>query len=290
MLINPISYPGNKSKLIKQIKEFIPTDENVFVDVFCGSGIVGVNSNKNTIICNDLSTHAIDLLKYFYEKNSDDIIAEIEKIIVEFELTYSRVKPKGTYTQVKYEGLSLYNKNGYNNLKESYNNEPTNEKLLVLLIYGFNHYIRFNKKGDFNVPVGKVDFSASIYSNLVNFTNGIKDKNIKFSNLDFRNDNLYKEKNAVYYFDPPYLITKAPYNVNWNDEDEKLLLKKLDELNEKGCKFILSNVLESNGKKNNILIEWSKKYNVNIMKRQYLNANYQKKNTSKAVEVLITNF
>lgn len=43
MLIHPISYPGNKSKLIKQIKEFIPTDENVFVWYTTGDTAAATN-------------------------------------------------------------------------------------------------------------------------------------------------------------------------------------------------------------------------------------------------------
>ncbi len=56
------------------------------------------------------------------------------------------------------------------------------------------------------------------------------------------------------YFDPPYLIIEVPYNVNWNEDDEKDLLNLLDELNGKGKKFVLSNVVLSNGKTNEIWI------------------------------------
>ena len=38
------------------------------------------------------------------------------------------------------------------------------------------------------------------------------------------NEQLYKDKDAIYYFDPPYLITQAPYNAFWNEKDEIDLL------------------------------------------------------------------
>ena len=290
MIISPISYPGNKAKLIKQIVPLISQDETIFVDIFAGSGIVGVNSNKQKIILNDLSSEAISLIKYFYTTESNIIVDSIEKIIKDYDLTYSRVKPKGFYVEYKHEGLSNYNRVGYNKLKNDYNTNPSIEKLLVLLIYGFNHYIRFNSKGEFNVPVGKVDFSMSIYNNLLNFTNEIKKQNIELQNLDFRDKSLYEYDNAIYYFDPPYLITTAPYNAFWDEKDEIDLLNILDELDKNGKKFMLSNVLLSNGKENLILKEWAKKYNITYMKRQYLNANYQKKNITKTIEVIIKNF
>ena len=94
----------------------------------------------------------------------------------------------------------------------------------------------------------------------------------------------------MYYFDPPYLITQAPYNATWTENDEIDLLKKLDELNKKGYKFALSNVIESNGKTNEILKKWAKKYNIIYLNRKYLNSNYRKKNITIAQEVLITNY
>lgn len=290
MIKNPISYPGNKNKLLKEIIPLFPKEINTFVDVFCGSGVVGVNSNANYINCNDISKHCLDVLKYFYLNSFEKIISDLERIVTNYNLTYSRTKEKGFYKEIKHEGLSLYNKDGYNKLKDDYNEEPSVDKLVVLLIYGFNHYMRFNSKGEFNVPVGKVDLSKSIYKDLEIFVNYIKNKNITFTNSDFRNKDLYINKDALYYFDPPYLITTAPYNSHWSEIDEIELLKVLDELNDRGIKFAISNVLLSNGKENVILKEWSKKYTVIKLKRQYRNANYQKINITDTVEVLIVNY
>ena len=114
--------------------------------------------------------------------------------------------------------------------------------------------------------------------------------NIKLCNYDFLNYELYSYDNAIYYFDPPYLITTAPYNTSWNENKEKQLLKLLDDLNEKGKKFALSNVILSNGKENKILIDWARKYNIHYLKRQYRNASYQKKNITDTIEVLVTNY
>ncbi len=290
MIVNPISYPGNKNKLLSQIIPELPNNCSQIIEIFCGSGVVSINSNIDNILLNDISIHAINLLEYLYSTSFETIILNVEKIIKDYKLTYTHKEGKNNYIELKHEGLSNYNRDGYNKLKRDYNNCNDVNKLIVLLIYGFNHYIRFNNKKQFNVPVGKVDLSSSIYNNLMLFINHIKSKNILFSNKDFRDISLYQNKNAVYYFDPPYLITNAPYNNCWNIKDETDLLNILDELNRKGIKFLLSNVILSNGKENKLLKEWSKKYNTLIVKRQYRNANYQKKNITDTIEVLIKNY
>lgn len=290
MIKNPISYPGNKNRLLKQLLPEFPENINTFVDVFCGSGVVGVNANTNMIICNDINQYAIQVLKYFYETPSNEVIQNIERIIEDYNLTYSRVMEKGFYVEYKHEGLSDYNREGYTRLKEDYNIDHSVQKLVVLLIYGFNHYLRFNKQGEFNVPVGKVDLSKSIYDSLIEFVDYIKGRNIQISNLDFRAQELYAGEDKFFYFDPPYLITTAPYSNDWSIEDEKDLLNLLDKLNSQNKKFALSNVLLSNGKENLLLKEWCKKYNTVYMRRQYRNANYQKKNITDSIEVLIKNY
>lgn len=290
MIYNPISYPGNKNKLLKEIIPLLPNNIQTFVDVFCGSGVVGANSDAHTVICNDNNPYTIEVLRYFYKNDFQTIASELEIIIETYGLTYSRIKQKGTYIEYKHEGLSLYNKNGYNRLKEDYNNCHETSKLVALLIYGFNHYLRFNSRGEFNVPVGKVDLSKSIFENLQWFVEGIKKKQLIFSTFDYSEMQLYEKSNAFYYFDPPYLVTTAPYNSFWDVNKETKLLSLLDRLNAENKRFALSNVFLSNGKENTILKEWAENYHVHYMRRQYRNANYQKINITDTIEVLVTNY
>lgn len=289
MINSPLNYTGNKFKLLNQLIPYLIKAEN-FVDVFAGSGLVGLNSFSKNIVLNDNNDITIELLKYFKDNDSDYIFKEMDKIIKKFGFTDSYRKGLHYYPEKKHEGLSKFNNVPFNKLKADYNNNPSTIKLFALIIYGFNHYIRFNSKGLYNVPVGKVDYSKSLRKKTVEYCEAFKSKNIIIENKDFRDSSLYKDKNAMYYFDPPYLITQAPYNAAWNENDEIDLLKKLDELNEKGYKFALSNVIESNGKINEILKKWSKKYNVIYLNRKYLNSNYRKKNITIAQEVLITNY
>ena len=199
--------------------------------------------------------------------------------------------------------LSMENAEGYNRMRDLYNKAITNDwpykldiALFVLICYSFNHQFRFNSKGEFNMPFGKnrSRFNDTIKENLINFHKAVNEKNIVFTNMDFTELKVDKLKpNDFVYCDPPYLITCATYNEKdgWNLDKENKLLDLLNRINDKGIKFGLSNVLFSKGKTNDLLIDWSKDYNVHHLDYTYKNCSYHTKDkTSKPDEVLITNY
>lgn len=273
---SPLNYTGGKYKLLNQILPLFPEDINTFVDLFTGGCNVAINVNANRIIANDLCSEVISVYEGIQNGTTEENIRMIEETINEYR-------------------LSKENKEGYLELR-SYYNEGNKEWYIfyTLIAYAFNNQIRFNKKGEFNIPFGKdrSDFNPALKQKFRDFSDAIHNKNIKFTNYDFRKLSVDKLKeNDFVYLDPPYLITDATYNMGWNEEAEKDLLSLCDRLNEKGIKFAISNVLEHNGSKNEILTEWSKKYNINYLNYNYSNCNYHKKdNGHKSVEVLITNY
>ena len=278
----PLNYTGGKHKLLPQILPFFPKEINTFVDLFCGGGNVTVNVDAKRIIGNDFEKHVIGIYQYLKTHNIDEIISQIEEIIKDYS-------------------LSLENAEGFNKLRSDYNNPQydkydANIMLYVLICFSFNHQFRFNSKGEFNMPFGKdrSRWNDTMKKNLINFQKAITDKDILFINKDFRELKIDKlNSNDFVYCDPPYLITCATYNEKdgWNEQCERNLLDLLDRLNENNVKFALSNVLFSKGKTNDILIEWSEKYNVHHLDYTYSNCSYHTKDkTSKPDEVLITNY
>lgn len=282
---SPMNYTGGKYKLLPQILPLFPTEINTFVDLFTGGGNIAVNVNANKIIANDNEKHVIDIYKTF--QNGYDNVEEIIKTIEAYIDKYN---------------LSIKNVEGFNKLREDYNNSPfktnyiASTRLYVLICYSFNHQFRFNSKGEFNMPFGKnrSQWNDNMKKNLINFHKAITEKNIFFTNKDFTQLKIDKLKpNDFVYCDPPYLITCATYNEKdgWNETHEKELLELLDNLNMQNIKFALSNVLFSKGKTNDMLIEWSKDYNIHHLDYTYQNCNYHTKDkNSKPDEVLITNY
>lgn len=298
-----LNYTGGKYKLLKQIIPLIPNECGIFVDMFCGGCNVGINVEAETIIFNDKLQVIIELYETLLQLEEDYIFNKIEEIIAKYNLSDTYNNDYLKYNCDSSKGLAEFNKEAYLKLRLDYNmykvgcREDRIEKSLMiytLSIYGFNNQIRFNKKGEYNIPVGKRDFNQKVRANLRLFIRKIKEKSISFRNIDYRELPLeiLTEKDFIY-ADPPYLITTATYNEQggWTEKNEIELLDTLDSLNESGVRFALSNVLESKGKKNLILMEWSKKYNVNYLNKDYNNSNYQIKDKSKiTIEVLITNY
>ncbi|MBN1051319.1 DNA adenine methylase [Clostridium botulinum] len=299
---SPFNYTGGKHKLLKQIKPLFPEKIDTFIDLFSGGCNVGINSeasNKKFIDCNK---KLMDLLNTFKEFELNEILEEIEHIIRKYKLSNSSANGYDYYNCNSSQGLADYNREKYLELRNDYNNMDNKENrfrknilLYVLIIYGFNNQIRFNRKGEFNIPVGKRDFNNKIKSNLVEFIEMIKSSNLEFINKDFRDIEAYYYRNSFVYADPPYLITNASYNEQggWNEEYEYQLYKKLDELNELGINFALSNVIENKGIKNYILSNWieSREYKIHYLDKDYNNSNYQIKDRSKkTIEILVTNY
>ena len=278
---SPLNYTGGKYKLLKDIFELCPNVIDCFYDIFGGGFNVGINANANKIIYNDQNIYLKDMFDYFKNTRIDIILNDIEEMI-------------------KYYNLSRENREGYNELRKAYNENPDSTKLFVLTCYAFNHQIRFNNKHEFNTPFGKdrSSFNPSIEKNLIEFVNRLQSLDCEIYSNDFRNFyNVRYNSNDIVYCDPPYLITNGSYNdgnrgfKDWGIEEEKELLKYLDFLNENNVKFILSNVLYHKGMANDLLIEGSKKYNIFYIDKNYYNCNYHLKfKDTKTVEVLITNF
>lgn len=229
-----------------------------------------------------------------YSKNETEFWANVEKIINQYQLsaTYKgTVIPQELRAEFPKTYFAKYNKEAYTALRSDYNAHKDDlMRLYMLLIYGFNRMLRFNAKGDFNLPVGNVDFNDNVVKALTSYFNYVRDKEIQFYSMDFEeflNSLELTEKDFVY-LDPPYLITFSEYNKLWDEDCEMRLIKVLDELNERGIKFAVSNVLWHRRKYNGTFNMWAQKYNIVRVKSNYISFN---DNTDKdTYEVLVKNY
>lgn len=277
---SPMNYIGGKGRLLPQLLPHFPSKIDRFIDVFSGGANVAANTPTKDIILNDINFYIMDIIKYFYNVEVLEILEEIDYYINKYK-------------------LSKYNKEGYLQLRSEYNKSPHPIKLYTLICYSFNYQFRFNNNHEFNNPFGKnrSHFSQKLREKLIKFSLRLKEKNILFDTNEFQNflESFEFQEFDFVYLDPPYLISTASYNdgnrgfKNWTVEQEKLLFSVLDQLNNQNIRFALSNVTEHKGKKNELLIEWSKKYNVIKLNFSYSNSSHNTKRGHSS-EVLITNF
>lgn len=303
MIQSPLNYTGGKFRLLPQILPLFPKNIDTFIDLFCGGCNVGINVVANKHIYNDLDEHLLYLYNTFKNLDKDVTFQIIEEIIEKYGLSQVCKKGYDFYGCESGAGLGNYNRAGFNRLREDFNKHKSEDyyyyvMLYVLIVYAFNNQIRFNSKGEYNLPVGKRDFNEKMFTKLSGFIDIIKSQDSVFTCKDFRTfREIQIANNDFVYADPPYLITCATYNENsgWTEDDEKDLLSFLDYLSRNSVRFALSNVLRSKGKENKILIEWTEKnkerYQVIPLKYNYANSNYQTKDKdTSAEEVLIINY
>ena len=275
---------GNKSRIIQDLIANFPKNNVVnFVEPFAGSGIVSISYNcAKKYWLNDKDKNLSKILEYLLNTNPEIIIEEIEKIIKQYKLPISNI--------------ANYSKQ-YNALKKEYNKCKRIDMLFVLILYGFNQQIRYNSKGEFNIPAGKFYWNEYHKKKILDFILKRKNKDVRTECLDFEEflnsiEKYLNKDNTFIYFDPPYLLSNATYNNLWKEEDEKRLINYLQKLTDKGFKWCLSNVLSSKGKTNKLLNEFINKNKkvkkIDIDNVSYSNSNYQRKERSKKdLEVLI---
>ena len=278
---SPLNYTGGKFKILKDIIPWFPSEIGTFVDLFAGGLNVGINISARKIIANDQLSYLIDVYRFLQKTKWKEIHDSIVAKINNFK-------------------LSITNKDGYALLRKQYNATHDPLELFLLTCYSFNHQIRFNSKHEFNTPFGmnRSSYNDSINSNLQAFVNRLQNNNIQLSSVDFLSVDMSKLGQSDFvYCDPPYLITTGAYNdgkrgfKDWTNKEEGELLSLLDQLNDRGIKFALSNVLTHKGLRNDQLIEWSGKYTVTHIQKSYSNCSYHfKSRKSKTDEVLITNY
>ncbi len=294
---SPLFYVGDKCKLMPQLHSLFPKDINNFYEPFVGGGTVFLNIQAKKYFLNDIDKNLVNIHNFLIKNSSNQNIffKNVEKIIHKYNLSRSYkedIVPISLKQSFKKTYYAKFNKIGYEKLRKKVNENQENNPLIlyVLLIYGFNRMLRFNRNGQFNLPVGNVDFNKNVIHALDDYFSFVESKNISITSRDFKE--FLKEanylRNDFVYLDPPYLITGSEYNKLWNTSLERELLSLIDDLNKRKVQFALSNVTHYNKDENHLLIEWMKKYNVHKVKSNYISCHNNKQKI--ITEVLITNY
>lgn len=272
---SPIHYMGNKYKLLPQLFELFPKNIDTLYDLFGGSGVISLNIDSKNIVYNEKDDIIFKLFRMFKEYSANEIIERIEANVSKFDL--KDVDDVGYYefrdyinSQSEFDILDLY----------------------TVSFYSFSNLIRFNQQGKMNIPSGSGKFNSDYRYFIEECCNFFKEHDIILKNEDAFSllENTEFKKDDFIYLDPPYTNTVAIYNKSkdsWTEEDDLKLFKILDDLNDKGIKWGLSNVFNSRGASNSHLVEWASKYNVEHLDFDYYACG---KGMSNADEVYIYNY
>lgn len=269
---SPLNYSGSKNYIVDQIINELPAYMNTFVDVMGGAFNVGINiNNADKVVYNEYNPFVYEIIDMLLKEDKTKLISDIKNKVSEFSLE------KG-------------NKEKYSVYRKYYNENKTPLNLFVLQMYCFQNQLRFNQNHDFNTPVGNCGCNETTFERIKKFNSTAKE--LITMNNDFKDIDIKKyNKDTVFYFDPPYIITNATYNdgkrgfKGWDIEQEKKLLSFLDKINDNEQKFVLSNVIKHNGKTNEVLLNWVTENSYNIVKLKPHAGRYGSRE-----EVLIKNY
>lgn len=248
---SPLNYSGSKDQIVPNIIKYLPKHIDCFVDAMGGAFNVGANIvTMNSVVYNEYNPYIFNIVRMLIQEDSSYILKNVENIVEKYKL---KKKDKEAYLKLR---------NAYNENKETI-------ILFTLQIYAFQNMIRFNSNHQFNTPVGNNEYCSGIKNRIIEFkprVDKIELFNDTYKNIDYKKYPI----DTVFYFDPPYFITKAEYNdgkrglEGWNLNSEKEMLEFLKKIHEAGYKFMLSNVIQHNGKEHILLKKWVEDNNFKI--------------------------
>ncbi|WP_094314191.1 DNA adenine methylase, partial [Streptococcus pneumoniae] len=166
LIKSALNYTGGKYKLLPQLLPLFPESYNNFIDLFSGGATVAVNlaninkSKTKKYIINDISEEVIDFYKYLEsQKDVTVFLDKVEKAIEFYKLSNTQKYSYAHYGVNSSTGLGSYNKEAFLKLRQDYNKKNYNKfdkevLFYLLIVFGFNNQIRFNNKGEYNLPVG----------------------------------------------------------------------------------------------------------------------------------------
>lgn len=231
-----IKWAGGKSRLISQIKNFIPKDFNNYFEPFVGSGALFFYMVKSFKIKREFCAHLSDInseLINVYKTIKDNLTDLIQ------ELQYNEIEyyknPKRFYYKLRAENFE------FNSIKKA-------ARFITLNKTCYNGLYRVNKKDLFNVPIGKyINPKICDFQNLTKVNQIMNLTNTILENYDYYNITLKIKENDFIYFDPPYhplnetskFTNYTSYGFDYNQQ--KRLANFFYELDKRKCKILLSN-------------------------------------------------
>lgn len=229
-LVQPfLKWAGGKRQLLPEIRNSLPKSYGRYFEPFLGGGAVLFDIQPKKAVVNDINAESINVYRVIKD-NVDGLIEDLKTHKNEAEYFY--------------------------NIRELDRNPDFDQlpplrrasRIIYLNKTCYNGLFRVNSQGQFNVPFGRYK-NPNVVNEIVlrAVSRYLNDNDIEILKTDFEKSVNSIKKNDFVYFDPPYdpvsdSSSFTGYTLNGFDKDEQNRLKNLcDKLNDKGCKFLVSN-------------------------------------------------
>lgn len=272
--VPPIKSQGIKTKLVPWINSIIPYEfEGLWIEPFMGTGVVAFNLSPSQALLCDTNPH---LIHFYTSVANGNITSEIVRNFL------------------NREGAKLLEKgeNHYYEIRDRFNKQQQPLDFLFLNRAGFNGMIRFNRKGEFNIPFCRKPqrFAQAYVTKIVNqisyVAHLLKIKDFTFKCQPFQKTIAEAGKEDIIYCDPPYIDRYADYYNSWDGEQEKKLYQALSKT---PSQFILSTWHHNDFRQNEYIDSLWSQFNILTREHFYHVGGYEK-NRNSMVEAMITNY
>ncbi|MCM1046743.1 MAG: DNA adenine methylase [Candidatus Gastranaerophilales bacterium] len=275
---SPLNYSGSKDGVLPLLYKCLPKHVGFFVDAMGGAFNVGANvCATEQVVYNEYNPYVYKIVDMLVNTPAQELIDQVDELVERF-------------------GLRKKGKEAYLKLREAYNENKSPLYLFTLQIYAFQNMIRFNSGQRMNTPVGNNEWNEGTRERILKFKVRTQKREPLLlcgryeELLETLADEEISLEETIFYFDPPYFITNAEYNDGkrgldgWDQKKEEELLNFLLELHEQGYLFMLSNVLEHNGREHVRLKKWIEANHFHVREIGRTGIKYPR------TEVVVTNY
>ncbi|MDD4177063.1 MAG: Dam family site-specific DNA-(adenine-N6)-methyltransferase [Bacteroidales bacterium] len=271
----PIKSQGIKTKLVPWISQILPNKNGKWIEPFLGTGVVAFNMGFKNALLNDTNPH---IIKLYQEIQNGIITPQIVKFYLEKEGEILRNAGDNGYDHFRF-------------IKNRFNKNPNSLDFIFLSRAGFNGMMRFNKKGEWNIPFCKKPerfaqpYITKIVNQVAKVSHAIQPE-WEFTNKQFSEIIPLANKEDIFYCDPPYYGRYVDYYNGWTEEDEELLFNQLRDTE---AKFILSTWHHNDYRENEMISKFWNRFNI-ITRDHFYHSGGKIENRKSIVEALICNF
>ena len=229
-LVQPfLKWAGGKRQLLPDIRKYAPREYNNYFEPFLGGGAVLFDLQPEQAVVNDVNPELVNAYQVVRD-HVDDLIQALSKHINDKSYFYSlrELDRKPVFLELS-------------NIERA-------SRLIYLNKTCYNGLFRVNSQGQFNVP-----FGAYKNPNIVNelslraVHDYLSSRNVQILNVDFAQAVADANEGDFIYIDPPYdplsdTSSFTGYSLQGFNREEQVRLKEtIDDLNQRGCKVMLSN-------------------------------------------------
>ncbi len=272
--VPPIKSQGIKTKLVPWIKSIVPQDfSGTWIEPFMGTGVVAFNIMPKRALLTDTNPHLIN----FYTAIAEGVITPV--IVRQFLM-------------IEGEKLQTKGQSYYYEVRDRFNKKYHPLDFLFLNRAGFNGMIRFNRKGELNIPFCHKPqrFSQSYITKIVNqveyVSHLLATHKFVFKCQSFKETIKAGTAKDIIYCDPPYIGRHVGYYNGWNDTQERELFQCL---NDTSSRFILSTWHHNIYRQNQYISSLWVRYNI-LTREHFYHVGAKEKNRNAMIEALITNY